>query len=64
MNVQTIVIHKLPDLQYVTHDEFTYKSTMSVSLEFLCFDQGNVLTLLACKKSMERQAVCYRALSC
>ena len=31
MNVQTIVIHKLPDLQYVTHDDFTDKSTMSVS---------------------------------
>ena len=31
MNVHKIVIHKLPDLQYVTHDEFTHKSTMSVS---------------------------------
>jgi hypothetical protein len=30
MNVQKIVMHKLPDLQYVTHDEFTHKSTMSV----------------------------------
>jgi hypothetical protein len=30
MNVQKIVIHKLPDLQYVTHDEFTHKFTMSV----------------------------------
>ena len=26
-----IVIHKLPDLQYVTHDEFIHKSTMPVS---------------------------------
>jgi hypothetical protein len=31
MNVHKIVIHKLPDLQYVTHDEFTHKSTVSVS---------------------------------
>jgi hypothetical protein len=34
MNLQKIVIHKLPDLyrmQYVTHDEFTQKSIMSVS---------------------------------
>jgi len=31
MKVQKIVIHKLPDLQYVTHDEFTHKSTISVS---------------------------------
>jgi hypothetical protein len=30
MNVQKIVMHNLPDLQYVTHDEFTHKSTMSV----------------------------------
>ena len=31
MNVQKIVIHKLPDVQYVTHNEFTHKSTMLVS---------------------------------
>ena len=31
MNVHKIVIHKLPDWQYVTHDEFTHKSTVSVS---------------------------------
>jgi hypothetical protein len=30
MNVQKIVMHKLPDLQYVTHDECIHKSPMSV----------------------------------
>ena len=30
MNVQKIVMHILPDLQYATHDEFIHKSTMSV----------------------------------
>ena len=30
MNVLKIVMHKLPDLKNVTHDEFTHKSTMSV----------------------------------
>ena len=129
MNVHKILIHKLPAWQYVTHDEFTHKSTMSVSCPgplsvvvamhlcctplMICWNlycgmafhsmmgafsnsckelnggwfsrmclftmhktcsigtksgarlgHGNVLILLACKKIMERQAVCDQASSC
>ena len=41
-----IVIKKLPDLQYATHDEFTHKSTMSVSCPVPVGSNGSYASFL------------------
>ena len=51
MNLQKIVIHKLTDLQnaihvYVTHNEFTQRSTMSVSCSGPFGSNGSSISFL------------------